>query len=187
MAVHLSAQPPRTACAISLSRPAAKAAKPSLGPGYWTHWPQAVSLTALAALGAASASSHLRAQPLAKRGKLRCSGKRCRTLVALAASPSAKSELLELLSGENWDASRVNAAQRVEDLVAELVASFDKSKLASEDAQQLLAGRWKLLNTFTPGQTAALRHDMFATKTCMFSQNSAYTCFEAKRRQTFSV
>ena len=78
-----------------------------------------------------------------------------RALVALAASPSAKSELLELLSGENWDASRVNAAQRVEDLVAELTASFDKSKLESQEAQTLLAGRWKLLNTFTPGQAAA--------------------------------
>ena len=72
-----------------------------------------------------------------------------------ARAASAKSELLELLSGENWDASRVNAAQRVEDLVAELVESFDKTKLASEEAQKLLAGRWKLLNTFTPGQAAA--------------------------------
>ncbi|OLQ10566.1 putative plastid-lipid-associated protein 12, chloroplastic [Symbiodinium microadriaticum] len=72
-----------------------------------------------------------------------------------ARAASAKSELLELLSGENWDASRVNAAQRVEDLVAELVGSFDKTKLASEEAQTLLAGRWKLLNTFTPGQAAA--------------------------------
>ena len=75
-------------------------------------------------------------------------------VVAVCAANEAKSELLDLLSG-NWDSSRVNAAQRVEDLVAELVTSFDKEKLKSEDAQKLLAGRWKLLNTFTPGQAAA--------------------------------
>ncbi|CAK9086006.1 unnamed protein product [Durusdinium trenchii] len=84
---------------------------------------------------------------------------RTRTVVTCAAgganAAELKSELLEILAGENWDASRVEAAQRVEDLVQALIETYESSKVPDQEAQRLLEGRWQLLSTFTPGQAAA--------------------------------
>eukprot|EP00931_Biecheleriopsis_adriatica_P091674 TRINITY_DN65560_c0_g1_i1.p1 TRINITY_DN65560_c0_g1~~TRINITY_DN65560_c0_g1_i1.p1 ORF type:complete len:306 (-),score=59.17 TRINITY_DN65560_c0_g1_i1:313-1230(-) len=80
------------------------------------------------------------------------------TKASLLSKPTAKEELLGLLDTQasGWDESRVNAAQRVEDLVSELAAGYQsKEKPAGQAAQKLLEGRWRLLSTFTPGQAAA--------------------------------
>ncbi|CAL1141023.1 unnamed protein product [Cladocopium goreaui] len=66
-----------------------------------------------------------------------------------------KTELLDILSGGNWDASRVEAAQRVEDLVEALIQGYKDMKMSDQEAQRLLEGKWQLLSTFTPGQAAA--------------------------------
>ncbi|CAE8581715.1 unnamed protein product [Polarella glacialis] len=81
-------------------------------------------------------------------------------VVCRAVGPAeCKAELLALLGGStdsnaSWDSSRVQAAQRVEDLVAALVASYEARK-DSAVATSLLEGRWRLLSTFVPGQAAA--------------------------------
>ena len=89
--------------------------------------------------------------PQSRRGP-RSRGTRC---VAQRATADLKAELLSTLSGEDWDPSRVEAAQRVEDIVAELTRLYQDARLPPADAQKLLEGKWKLLSTFTPGQAAA--------------------------------
>jgi len=96
-------------------------------------------------------------------GSLICRAQRSRTPQAVARTgkdlpqnpAGMKVELLDILSGESWDASRVEAAQRVEDLVEALIEAYQQMEMKNDEAQKLLEGKWQLLSTFTPGQAAA--------------------------------
>eukprot|EP00438_Fugacium_kawagutii_P014450 Skav223497 [mRNA] locus=scaffold1160:70872:72286:- [translate_table: standard] len=61
-------------------------------------------------------------------------------------APEMKSELLDILSGD-WDSSRVEAAQRVEDLVEALIQGYKESTMSDQEAQRLLQGKWSLGNS----------------------------------------
>lgn len=60
---------------------------------------------------------------------------------------SPNPRLLDILSGESWDASRVEAAQRVEDLVEALIEAYQQMEMKNDEAQKLLEGKW-FLGTF---------------------------------------
>jgi len=64
-----------------------------------------------------------------------------------------KAELLELCGEDAQGRDRVEAAKRVEELVATLAEQPVEAD--PEAAAELMAGRWRLLVTFTPGQAAA--------------------------------
>lgn len=64
-----------------------------------------------------------------------------------------KSELRKLLGSGEAGVERVQAAQRVEDIVGALEKAFVPQSLEADSAT--LQGRWRLLTTFVPGQAAA--------------------------------
>ena len=57
-------------------------------------------------------------------------------------NPDTTPRLLDILSGGSWDASRVEAAQRVEDLVQALIQGYKEMKMSDQEAQSLLEGKW---------------------------------------------
>lgn len=57
---------------------------------------------------------------------------------------SPNPRLLDILSGGSWDASRVEAAQRVEDLVEALIEAYQQMEMKNDEAQRLLEGKWFL-------------------------------------------
>lgn len=75
------------------------------------------------------------------------------TLFASREPRQLKEELLSLCGEGLEGRARVEAAQRLEDVVAELVARACQRSV--DEAADTLEGRWRLLNTFVPGQAAA--------------------------------
>ena len=57
---------------------------------------------------------------------------------------SPNPRLLDILSGGSWDASRVEAAQRVEDLVEALIEAYQQMEMKNDETQRLLEGKWFL-------------------------------------------
>ncbi len=57
---------------------------------------------------------------------------------------SPNPRLLDILSGESWDASRVEAAQRVEDLVEALIEAYQQMEMKNDETQRLLEGKWSV-------------------------------------------
>lgn len=113
------------------------------------------SSSAALATAAPLAAALLVAAVVARRSALRRRWQRRLALRVAAAGGAAvlKEELLSLCGEGLEGRARVEAAQRFEDVVNELVATA--TPRCVEEAAATLEGRWRLLSTYVPGQAAA--------------------------------